>query len=1822
MKTRKTKKRNIIRRAVAFLLCMTMVLGLGMQDVMEQVYAEEPVSTLTEESDTPAEESTEPKEDSEQEESTEPKKDSEQGETTETKEESVITEEPKKDTSSDTSTVPGGTAPVEEGSTDGNTTPATPNDNTTPAGTTETNTEASGSKSPAQTTPDGNTTSTVTGEATTEVTDPSETTEKSDPSEVTEPEEADENLTPEEETAKPYEAEKKVDNVTIHVSAEAGVLPEDAELSVTQIVKKEITENMSEEEKAKAEEINAQYEETEQKLTEQLQEEAAEEAATLAAENASAGVNAVSETTNADTEAPVVEKTLKGFLSYDISFLGENGEEIEPEGEVQVSFEFAEAALPDETSENMEVAVKHFKEEKNADGEEEIVVEDLTEAETTNIETEGENGAAVTKVELVADSFSEYTIVWYESINKQYNKDSVEICYINTDGEEIFAFLPDEDLKQYGEEQPIILEESEYNVDIEGYHYLKAVLAWDRYSALQSQTVIQKLMLHSSSGMFGTRWSIQYQGEYGNWSDIAYGQKIYIIYEPDPDTPGGGAVGDLAHRKYVEDNGDGTYDLTLDVTGAVGTETDPAKVDVVFVLDLSSSMDGEIWMNHRETTILQAAKNAMKTLTSTVSQAKTIDARWKLVTFDTNAHIVTGWVNANQIDSKIDQQWQNDDGGTNYERGLTQASNALADARKDATKVVIFLTDGEPTMCQDYTGRWWEDSCGSDHTESCDYHGALDGAAKIKCDRFFAVGIGLSTDSVYTEDTDWGQDLDLTGEELLEKVAEKVQALPEYKQVVNVTDGDSLNDVFAGIAGSINSYKAANVHISDQLTEEVDPVEDYELVVQVLDKNGTEHPEEIAQGGIYAKYNEETKELELFFNEKYTLKEGYTYSVTITIKPNNIAVELYKNNNYTYPHTGGEGTGETSEGKPGIFTNEDGATVTWKVNGEGETKTGTYEKPVVQLETEPTPPPIIEKELSREKYVKYNGDGTYDLTLNVSGQVGSLTQQTKVDVVLLVDVSTSMSYDYDNWHDYSRIAKAKEAVAALTATLEGKNVDSNWKVLTFGKTASDLTSAGWVTAQEANSKVNGIQISNGVGTNYEAGFIKTVDVLSEARNDAEKVVIFLTDGAPTYAGQSGNIGRGSATTQEILNSTYSSAMKISCSQFYAVGVGLGNVEVERDYWDGGNYDTTGNEILTEIKDNVTAPSESKKVYNTADDNTDLTEIFADIAGSITSFLCSDVTVTDNLSEWAEVADLNANDGLQIRVTKTVNGQEQEVDEGRGTVSSGVSVTLGKTTTNETATLRAYYNEDEKQVILDFPDDYQLEADYTYYVTVKIAPTIEAYEKYQELENSYPKDMIGDEGTDAEGNDTSSNQPGFYSNDEATVTYTYNGIKESADYLKPVIQVGDMTTEDTPFITVSKTFDGLTKEQVGALKERYADGDNSNDFVITVTSKEDADKSKELRLNELDVSVSSDGLTYTWKLENFKSGEYKVEEMNAEIENYKLDTTGIGESIDIKDTDWIFVRNVEKVEMERSSVERPFELNENSILMIALRNPGQYLVWTKNPLSASQQKAIEDAINTGNDFIDFRTGNVEKIYFHSGEEKLKDGIAYGGSEVIFQNGQYGNSKLIFSPVRQWKNVLVGNYTLTGKAAGDINVKNTYTLETVDIDFQKFGTTYEMEQLDAKFRLEKMNTEINDDQIKITTVSEDLGEKTVSSTLNDFDPLGAGVYRLTETEAPEGYSLLDDAIYFSIDGINGVQLLTVDENDIISVDDDGRQDMFELEVTEEENTKKYTIKIKNNTLYDLPQAGGPGIYLYMLGGVALMMAGTLLVYKKRKEEVLRS
>ena len=48
----------------------------------------------------------------------------------------------------------------------------------------------------------------------------------------------------------------------------------------------------------------------------------------------------------------------------------------------------------------------------------------------------------------------------------------------------------------------------------------------------------------------------------------------------------------------------------------------------------------------------------------------------------------------------------------------------------------------------------------------------------------------------------------------------------------------------------------------------------------------------------------------------------------------------------------------------------------------------------------------------------------------------------------------------------------------------------------------------------------------------------------------------------------------------------------------------------------------------------------------------------------------------------------------------------------------------------------------------------------------------------------------------------------------------------------------------------------------------------------------------------------------------------------------------------------------------------------------------------------------------------------------------------------------------------------------------------------------------------------------------------------------------------------------------------------------------------------------ISFTNAKIYTLPSTGGPGIFGYMIGGTLLLMAAALLLYKMKREEVLKS
>ena len=239
-------------------------------------------------------------------------------------------------------------------------------------------------------------------DATVEVEIPAQQEEASAPAAETPAAEAPAAETPAAESAEPIrQLTYEDDDVKVIVDAtEAGNIPDGATLSVTPLEKKEVTAGMSAEEKAKIEEVNAQYDLTETKLQEKAENE---------------------------------EYDIAGFLAYDITFVDADGNKLEPNGNVKVSMEYKKAVVPEEVEQAKEelaacnaeletnVTVMHL--EENANGTVREVVDMVADAnEVATVQMTGTE--KVQKVELMTDSFSVFTITWKENVSvKGYIKD-------------------------------------------------------------------------------------------------------------------------------------------------------------------------------------------------------------------------------------------------------------------------------------------------------------------------------------------------------------------------------------------------------------------------------------------------------------------------------------------------------------------------------------------------------------------------------------------------------------------------------------------------------------------------------------------------------------------------------------------------------------------------------------------------------------------------------------------------------------------------------------------------------------------------------------------------------------------------------------------------------------------------------------------------------------------------------------------------------------------------------------------------------------------------------------------------------------------------------------------------------------------------------------------------------------------------------------------------------------------------------------------------------------------------------------------------------
>lgn len=446
------------------------------------------------------------------------------------------------------------------------------------------------------------------------------------------------------------------------------------------------------------------------------------------------------------------------------------------------------------------------------------------------------------------------------------------------------------------------------------------------------------------------------------------------------------------------------------------------------------------------------------------------------------------------------------------------------------------------------------------------------------------------------------------------------------------------------------------------------------------------------------------------------------------------------------------------------------------------------------------------KVLSHEKYIKRNSNGTYDITLNVSGTVGTETKKAKVDIVLVMDVSSSM--------DGTNIDTSKKAVNALVTEFNKKTtVDVQYKLITFGTDANVKTNS-WTSGDDINRIVQNLSIEDAQGTNYDQGLDATSTAIQDARSDAKKIVIFLTDGQPTYYGESEYNkylgyrvakGRGRTTSQNTLSAALNSAAKISCDQFYAVGLGL-PTSIPIYLYDSTSYDyyneiKSGQEIIRSIKD---ATNANKGAFSDAwnlqsNKISELPAKFKQIAGSIITIACENVVITDKLSKYVNVTEKSK---LRVKIAvKNPDGTYKGKLDEQFPLTTGGLVTL-----NGGKQAVASYDADTKTAQLTFDPSYQLEKDYYYYITItNVTPTEEAFKAYEETGYNAVGDVPTDEsangyyavseGETASGKVTSSGKRGFQSNEDAYVDYTYNGVQQPREkYDDPVIQVEQISVK--------------------------------------------------------------------------------------------------------------------------------------------------------------------------------------------------------------------------------------------------------------------------------------------------------------------------------------------------------------------------------------------------------------------------------------------
>ena len=670
---------------------------------------------------------------------------------------------------------------------------------------------------------------------------------------------------------------------------------------------------------------------------------------------------------NSDTEEPFTdegsldsdvtegEEYVDSTISLDIHFEDESGSEVEPLKQVYVNIKLDSGLIPKGINPE-DVQIYHIKDDESISKVDDIAL------------TKDKDDNSIT-TNFSTDSFSTFSLHWGSANSRFY----VNVRYVDTNGNEITAdpsklelFKDNNNGVFHNDNDKITPRELDTGIVGMRYKYARVVMS--------NGTVVNNVLQieRETSLIKGLRYTV----DGTNWVVFSSTEMRYLelVYEPESRTISNRRIRTDISKTVEDPDKDGIYDLTLKINNQTGSTSNRTNMDVLFLLDTTSSMSEGISGRGTDPKISSVYSVLRNVINNNYFDSSKYNVNYALVGIDSEPHLYQNWTsNGNSVISKIPVS-PNNVSRINYEKGFVKANEIFRNGRSDAQKVLIFITDGNPTYYTNHNTGWNEGHVINRYSTMAMLHGQF-ALYAIDLDYFFSIGLGNQGDydklKLLTNSND--SDSPVRGYKGITLPAPGVEvgASPYSAGSKN----DFLNRM-REIVNVLKNPKVSNVVLEDKLSQYAMIAKDpsgnpYPLEIEVLGPTGIHTGNYIATNmyrlfstprnslaDIVSSYNASTKTIRLEFPYAYTLETGYTYMIKAKIQTTQQANAIYGSTGHFQKNSNGSdvvgdpGTGSKSSNQKGFYSN-DLATLTYKYKDKEIVET--FKKPVIQPYIKPVP---------------------------------------------------------------------------------------------------------------------------------------------------------------------------------------------------------------------------------------------------------------------------------------------------------------------------------------------------------------------------------------------------------------------------------------------------------------------------------------------------------------------------------------------------------------------------------------------------------------------------------------------------------------------------------------------------------------------------------------------------------------------------------------------------------------------------------------------------------------------------------------------------